>query len=147
MSAVYFACLGAGFMAFELPVIQISTLFLGHPTYALSVVLLGLLAAAGAGSALMGRFHWKAGRAALVVVPVLAHASGVGLLPAVHALMQLPDWARFAVALLYLVLIGIPLGMPFVAGTRLLDNDRPGQVAWAWASTAPAPCSAPACAW
>ena len=54
-SLVYFTCLGVGFMAFELPTIQIMTLFQGHPTYALSVVLLGLLVAAGIGSSLMGR--------------------------------------------------------------------------------------------
>ena len=48
-------------MAFELPAIQIMTLFLGHPTYALSVVLAGLLAGAGIGSTWMGRASPRAG--------------------------------------------------------------------------------------
>lgn len=130
-SLVYFGCLGVGFMAFELPAIQIMTLFLGHPTYALSVVLLGLLAAAGVGSSLMGRAPDGVGRAALVLVVALAVVSGLALLPAVHALIELPDPARFALTLLYVVAIGVPLGMPFVAGVRLLEH--PHQVAWAWA--------------
>jgi hypothetical protein len=130
---VYFACLGLGFMAFELPVIQVMVLFLGHPTYALSVVLLGLLAAAGLGSRLMGRAPAGAGPIALAVASALALASALGLLPLAHALIQLPGPARALVTLAYLAVIGVPLGMPFVAGIRLLDPDRPGEVAWAWA--------------
>ncbi len=61
----------------------------------------------------------------------LAIASGLALLPAAHALIELPDPARFALTLVYVVAIGIPLGMPFVAGVRLLGH--PHQVAWAWA--------------
>jgi hypothetical protein len=132
-SIVYFGCLGLGFMAFELPAIQVMTLFLGHPTYALSVVLLGLLAAAGVGSALMGRLRVGTGSPVLIGIVALAVGSALGLLPAVHGLIELPDPARFAVTLGYLVLIGVPLGMPFVAGVRLLHPDRPHQVAWAWA--------------
>ncbi len=132
-SVLYFGCLGLGFMAFELPVIQIMTLFLGHPTYALSVVLLGLLAAAGLGSSLMGRAPVGAAVYVLPAIVGLAGASALGLLPAVHALIHLPDWARFSVTLVYLALIGVPLGMPFVAGVRLLDSERVHQVAWAWA--------------
>ena len=43
--------LGLGFMAVELASIQLMTLFLGHPTYALTVILLGILLFAGLGSA------------------------------------------------------------------------------------------------
>ena len=52
---------------------------------------------------------------------------------AVHRLIELPDAGRFAATLAYLALVGVPLGMPFVAGVRLL---RPGahQVPWAWAA-------------
>ncbi len=133
-SLAYFACIGLGFMALELPVIQIMTLFLGHPTYALAVVLLGLLAAAGGGSVLMGRAATGAGQKALLAVVALAILFSVALLPAVHALIDLPDAARFALTLLVVVSVGVPLGMPFVAGIRLLGPGRPHRVAWAWAA-------------
>jgi hypothetical protein len=132
-SIVYFGCLGIGFMAVELPTIQIMTLFLGHPTYALSVVLLGLLAAAGAGSSIMGGASPATGDRALLGIVAIAVASAFGLLPAVHAFIQTPDWVRFLMTSGYLVLAGIPLGMPFVAGVHLLRQDRPHGVAWAWA--------------
>jgi hypothetical protein len=132
-SLVYFAALGLGFMAFELPAIQIMTLFLGHPTYALSVVLAGLLAGAGIGSTWMGRASPRAGRLALLAVIGLALGSAAFLLPVAHALIQLPTAVRMAMTALFVVGIGIPLGMPLVAGIRLLDPARPEAVAWAWA--------------
>jgi len=131
---VYFAALGVGFMAFELPAIQIMTLFLGHPTYALSVVLAGLLAGAGIGSTWMGRAPLAAGRIALFVVIALALACAAGLLPAVHALIQLPTATRLALTAAAVLGLGVPLGMPLVGGIRLLDPDRRDLVAWAWAA-------------
>jgi spermidine synthase len=131
---VYFAALGVGFMGFELPAIQIMTLFLGHPTYALSVVLAGLLAGAGLGSTWMGQAPAAAGRVALFAVIGLAGTCGLGLLPAVHALIQLPAVARLLLTGATVVALGIPLGMPLVGGIRLLDPERPELVAWAWAA-------------
>jgi spermine/spermidine synthase len=132
-SVAYFAALGVGFMAFELPAIQIMTLFLGHPTYALSVVLAGLLAGAGIGSTWMGRARPALGRAAPLVLVGLALACAAGLLPAVHALIQLPLAARLALTAVGVLALGVPLGLPLVAGIRALDPARPELVAWAWA--------------
>ena len=131
---VYFAALGVGFMGFELPAIQIMTLFLGHPTYALSVVLAGLLAGAGIGSTWMGRAPLRAGAVAVFAVVGLALGCALGLLPAVHALIQLPAAARMALTAASVVALGVPLGMPLAGGIRLLDPDRPELVAWAWAA-------------
>ncbi len=51
----YFAGLGAGFMLVEIAFIQRFMLFLGHPLYAVAVVLAGFLVFAGLGSRLAGR--------------------------------------------------------------------------------------------
>jgi hypothetical protein len=129
----YFSGLGVGFMAFELSPIQIMTLLLGHPTYALSVVLFGLLIFAGLGSYLMGRLPLERIQPVLIAIVLLGIGSGLGLLGLVHHAIHLSFGSRLAITLLYLALIGIPLGMPFVAGIRVLDAERPHQVAWAWA--------------
>jgi len=55
-SVVYFACLGAGFIALELALLQHLTLLLGHPIFTLSVILFTLLASGGLGAGLSGRF-------------------------------------------------------------------------------------------
>jgi hypothetical protein len=54
-SIVYFACLGAGFIAVELTLLQNLTLLLGHPIFTLSILLFTILAFGGLGSALSGR--------------------------------------------------------------------------------------------
>ena len=51
-SAVYFAALGLGFMLFEITMIQRLVLFLGYPTYSLTVTLAVLLVSTGLGALL-----------------------------------------------------------------------------------------------
>src|SRR5690606_19514135 len=46
----YFTCLGVGFMGIELGLMQKFSLFLGHPVYALAVVLAALLLFSSLGS-------------------------------------------------------------------------------------------------
>jgi hypothetical protein len=51
----------------------------------------------------------------------------------VHRLIGLPFSVRSAVALVYLAMIGIPLGMPMSLGIRKISPSRKFDVAWAWA--------------
>jgi len=89
---VYFLAIGAGYLLIEVALIQKFVLFLGHPTYALTVVIFSLLVWSGLGSYLsrrivgdsMARLRWTllitAGLVSLVAVimqPILA--AGVGL--------------------------------------------------------------------
>ncbi len=55
-SAVYFAALGLGFMFFEITMIQRLVLFLGYPTYSLTVTLASILVSTGIGALLSRRF-------------------------------------------------------------------------------------------
>ena len=56
---LYFAALGIGFMLFEVSLIQMLTLFLGYPSYSLSVTLFGLLTASGIGSLASGAYRGR----------------------------------------------------------------------------------------
>ncbi len=49
-SAVYFAALGLGFIFFEITLIQLLVLFLGYPTYSLTVTLMSILIFTGVGA-------------------------------------------------------------------------------------------------
>src|SRR5258706_12645237 len=46
----YFLCLGAGYILIQVALIQKFVLLLGHPTYALTVIVFSMLVASGAGS-------------------------------------------------------------------------------------------------
>src|SRR5438876_12048384 len=54
-SIVYFACLGMGFIAVELTLLQNLTLLVGHPFFTPSILLLTILSAGGFRSRLSGR--------------------------------------------------------------------------------------------
>jgi hypothetical protein len=63
---VYFGLIGIGFMMVEIALLQRMSVFLGHPTYALSIVLFSLILSTGFGSMASERVH-LAGASALIV--------------------------------------------------------------------------------
>jgi hypothetical protein len=54
--SAYFVLIGVGFMAVEIGLVQRMSVFLGHPIYALSIVLFTLILATGIGSLVSERF-------------------------------------------------------------------------------------------
>jgi hypothetical protein len=132
----YFAALGAGFMFVEIALMQKLVLFLGHPVYAVTVVLTSLLAFAGVGSLLAGRLEAvtpaRIRRLAMFVVGLVlleALASDQLLQP----LLAWPFAARVAAAVVMLAPLGVALGMPFPLGIRVVSARAPELVPWAWA--------------
>jgi hypothetical protein len=114
-SLAYFACLGLGFIAVELALLQHLTLLLGHPIFTLSILLFTLLASGGVGSALSGRF--RPGPVCLAVgLTTLLYASFLPRL--VPALLPLPLVARVALAVALIAPLGFLMGMPFPRGLR-----------------------------
>jgi hypothetical protein len=133
-SLLYFAAIGLGFLTLEVVLIQRFVLFLGFPTYAISIVLFALLLWTGAGSLLAGRAAdpARALQAALAAACVLIAASAWGLSPVLSALIDLPFALRTGVTVLLLAPAGLVLGMAMPLGlTRLLER-YPTGVAWAW---------------
>ena len=51
-AVLYFALIGAGFMLVQIPYMQRFSVYLGHPTYAVVVILFSMILFAGAGSML-----------------------------------------------------------------------------------------------
>jgi hypothetical protein len=130
----FFAAIGLGFLTLEIALIQRFVLFLGFPTYALSVVLFALLLWTGLGSLVAGRVRdpRRALSVALAVACVLIAASAFWLLPLLAALIDLPFAVRVAVTVALLAPAGIPLGMAMPLGLGRLLQLHPEGVAWAW---------------
>ena len=134
---LFFASLGLAFLFIEIAFMQRFAVFLGHPLYAIAVVLAGLLVFAGLGA---GATDWLA-RLARRWPPITLAAAGIvivggaylGLLPHVFEAAQgWPTHARIAVALALLGPIGFLLGMPFPLGLKALGDRAPALVPWAW---------------
>ena len=131
----WFAALGVGFMFLEIALMQKLTLFLGHPAYALSVVLTGVLAFSGVGSLLSGRMQPRARNLTLVVcgIAIIGLAYSLWLGTWLDSLLGLSFSMRVGAALLLLAPISLLLGMPFPLGIRALEGAAPTLVPWGWA--------------
>jgi hypothetical protein len=131
---VFFAAIGLGFLVLEVVLIQRFVLFLGFPTYALSVVLFALLLFTGLGASLSGR--WRDARRTLTVAlgisTALIIAGAFGLQPLLAALIGAPFAARVALAVAMLAPLGLTLGMAMPIGLRRLASLYPAGVPWAW---------------
>jgi hypothetical protein len=114
-SIVYFACLGAGFMAVELTLLQYLTLLLGHPAFTLSILLCTILAAGGVGSRLSALVPT---RAACLAVAGLSATAAFILPRVIPAALPLEMSVRVAIAVAVIVPLGLAMGMPFPQGLR-----------------------------
>jgi hypothetical protein len=138
-SAIYFASLGFGFIFFEVTLIQRLTLFLGYPTYSLTVTLMSLLVFLGVGSFLSSRLQPQSQRALprlAVVIAALTAFYLFGLPHLTDAALGLPLAARVPIAFLVLAPLGVCLGlfMPLGLGAVADLSTHPREyVAWGWA--------------
>jgi hypothetical protein len=133
----YFVCLGVGFILVEVAFIQKFVLFLGRPTYALTVVIFTLLLASGAGSYYSRRvIAAEDRRLATVLGLVAALVSLLGLATPwlLRAGAGLPTALKCALAAAWLFPAGFFMGMPFPSGLERLERRFPAAIRWAWAT-------------
>lgn len=136
-SGAYFFLLGLAFMLVEIAFIQKLTLFLGHPLYAIAVVLAGFLVFAGVGSGLSTILTRRLGNRAAIVVAVsgvvtVALAWLFLLPPLFDSWLALGDTARIALSLLLLAPLALFMGMPLPLGLARLASEMPEFIPWAW---------------
>jgi spermidine synthase len=135
----YFLLLGLAFLFVEIAFIQKFTLFLGHPLYAVAVVLASFLVFAGLGSAFSARLVGRTIGPGLRPVS-LAVAGIVGI--AVVYLLALPtildlftglaDASRILLAVALIGPLALFMGIPFPLGLRRVASEAPDFVPWAW---------------
>lgn len=138
-AGIYFAALGLGFMFIEVCLIQRLTLFLGYPTYSLTVTLFSLLISTGIGSLLSERWGDDRNRtlgALLGTLVVLVVFYRFGLTPLVDHAVGWPFALRVAITILVLLPLGLVLGSFMPIGLRAVSSVTTHHerfVAWCWA--------------
>lgn len=139
ISGIYFAALGLGFMLFEITMIQRLVLFLGYPTYSLTVTLASILVFTGVGALLSKRLVDRAGWAMpriLAALAVLTVFYQFGLQPLTDSMLSAGLSVRVLTAVVVLAPLGLCLGMFMPLGlglvSRLTDHGEE-YAAWSWA--------------
>ena len=133
----YFACLGLAFMLVEIPLIQRFALFLGHPVYALAVILFSVLIFSGVGSYLTGRLtvHRSPVAVASWVLPLLIVTVSIyafTLTDVLRSLLHLELPWRVLTSVLLIAPLGLLMGMPMPLGIAALGSSRPELIPWMW---------------
>ncbi len=131
---IFFAGAGLGYMAIEMALLQKFGLFLGHPNYALSVVLAALLFTSGLGSLLSTRIVGVLGELRFVsyVLAGVILAEYFLVLPRLADLITLPFAVRVLIACLLVAPVGFCLGTFVPTALERLKPEAPSYVPWAW---------------
>jgi len=133
---LYFACLGLGYILVEMVLVQRFILFLGHPVYAVTVVIFTMLAFSGLGSRVSEKLP-------IVLLPrrlpqvlalvVFALLGTLLILPPVTAAFFHADFTlRMVLAVLLVAPAGFLMGMPFALAVRLVAADSATAIPWMW---------------
>ncbi len=135
---LYFVAVGLGYILVEIAFIQRFVLFLGHPVYAMTVVVFLMLLSSGAGSMMSRRWIADPMRVTrpllLIAAALLAY---VAILPLIlGSLVGLPFMLKLVISGILLVPPGFVMGMPFPSGLRALSGSGESAVEWAWAMNA-----------
>jgi hypothetical protein len=133
---LYFACLGIGFMLIEISFIYKFVLFLGHPIFALSVVLFSLLFFCGVGSYLTNKFKENTLNMSLkkilfsIVLLVILYVFVLSVI--FYHFIILPRYIKIVLSIFLLFPLSLLMGMPFPIGIKLVNRKWHDMIPWIW---------------
>jgi hypothetical protein len=138
---LYFICLGAGYILIQVALIQKFVLLLGHPTYALVVIVFSMLVASGTGSyfsrvIVAGDDHRL--MRLLCAIAVLVTALAFGARPLTESAAAWPLQAKMLITVVAIAPAAFLMGIPFPSGLRRLEERHPPSIRWAWSLNAAA---------
>ncbi len=136
---LFFLFIGAGYILIQVALIQKFVLFLGHPTYALTVIIFSMLLASGVGSFASKRLIGsRTSRLKLVLLLIFAGMIVLAFVvaPVAESGVALPFAVKVLISVALIAPVGFLMGMPFPTGLELLEKRMPASVRWAWAINA-----------
>ena len=136
---LFFLFIGAGYILIQVALIQKFVLFLGHPTYALTVIIFSMLLASGIGSFAskrlvrgdVRRLGWV-----LILIAAAVFALAAVVTPVAESGVALPFPVKVLITVALIAPAGFVMGMPFPTGLSLLERIMPASIRWAWAINA-----------
>ncbi|MCB1672752.1 MAG: hypothetical protein KDI29_16615, partial [Pseudomonadales bacterium] len=133
---LYFGLIGTGFMMVQIPLIQRYSVYLGHPVYAVSVLLFSMILSAGLGSFVSDRFAVNRSSRWTLWLPALI----AGLLfliylisgPVIDNTIDQSLLVRCLIVVVIVAIVAFPMGMCFPLGLRLFREYAESCLPWMW---------------
>ena len=133
---LYFGLIGVGFMLVQIPLMQRFSVYLGHPTWSLAVILFSMILATGVGSFLSDRIDVESRPRWLRWGPVLIAANllfWTGVLQfLIDTTIQFSLPARIAITTAVVAIAALPLGACFPIGLRVVRRISDDATPWMW---------------
>jgi spermidine synthase len=134
--AAYFSLIGAGFMIVEIGFIQRLSVFLGHPVYALGILLFTIILSAGTGSFFSENLRidsakWKFILPVLAAVIIIIIKFLLDLI--IPEMVSSSELVKILAAVAAIFPLGFILGFFFPLGMRSIKPAHKAQTPWYWA--------------
>jgi hypothetical protein len=136
---LYFLLIGTGYILIEVALIQKFVLFLGHPTYALTVVIFSMLLSSGLGSYFSRRILGDAESRLIILlaaVAALVAILAVLITGVLSSIVGLPIEAKVLLTVVMIFPAGFAMGMPFPTALARLETFHKPALRWAWSANA-----------
>src|SRR5262249_18040883 len=131
-----------GYILIQVALIQKFVLLLGHPTYALIVIVFAMLVSSSLGSFWSKRLgaaeRDSTLRNVLIAVAALITVLSIVVTPVLNAAVGWPMAARVALTLALIAPPAFAMGIPFPSGLTRLERWHSPSVRWAWSINAAA---------
>ena len=134
LSCLYFALVGAGFMLVQIPLMQRFSVYLGHPTYAVAVILFSMILATGVGSYLSDQIGIEDSPRWPVAIPLAIAANLLIWTTAIQLIIDQTIQYGLAARILWVVavvgVVALPLGCCFPIGLRIVRRVSEDAMPW-----------------
>jgi hypothetical protein len=135
-SVGYFSLIGCGFMFVQIGLMQRFSIYLGHPTYAVAVILFAMITATGLGSYLSDRIAATERLRWLTILPTSAAfmiaAATLIMQPIIRATIAQGLFVRCVLTVLVVAPVSFALGVFFPIGMRLVRKLTSDAEPWMW---------------
>jgi hypothetical protein len=134
-SVAYFSAIGFGYMLIQIPFLQRFSVYLGHPTYTLSIILFSMILFTSIGSLLSDRLPVDRHRWVLklpIAIAVSIMLLTIALQPIIDATIDLELPARSLIVIACTAPVAVLLGFCFPIGMNLVGRVSADAAAWMW---------------
>ena len=135
-SVLYFSSIGLGFMLVQIAFMQRFSVYLGHPTHSVVIILFSMILATGLGSFLSDRLPVERSRLLVFLFPLAIGGALLlemkGLQPLIDSTIDYGLFARASLVVAVVTPVSVLLGLCFPIGLRLVQRLSDDAMPWMW---------------